>query len=169
MKYIKISKCDIANGPGVRTVLWVSGCNHHCKNCHNSDTWSYDAGQEFDAAAHDYLFDCLSKSYIQGITFSGGDPLYPQNRQGVISLIKEIRCELPSKDIWLYTGYTWDQIKYLNLDVDVLVDGKFEESLKNISLLFRGSSNQRLIDVKKSLKCCEIITYSGSIYQEERI
>lgn len=160
MKYIKISKCDIANGPGVRTVLWVSGCNHHCKNCHNPDTWDYDAGQEFNEATHDYLFECLSKSYIQGITFSGGDPLYPENRQGVINLIKEIRSDLPSKDIWLYTGYTWEQVKHLDLDVDVLVDGPFIEQEKDISLLFRGSKNQRLIDVKKTKEHDRIVIYT---------
>lgn len=160
MRCIKISKCDIANGPGVRTVLWVSGCNHHCKNCHNPDTWDYDAGQEFNEAAHDYLFECLSKSYIQGITFSGGDPLYPENRQGVINLIKEIRSDLPSKDIWLYTGYTWEQVKHLDLDVDVLVDGPFIEQEKDISLLFRGSKNQRLIDVKKTKEHDRIVIYT---------
>ena len=160
MKYIKISKCDIANGPGVRTVLWVSGCNHYCKNCHNPDTWNYHFGKDFNKEAHDYLFECLSKSYIQGITFSGGDPLYPDNRQGVINLIKEIRSELPSKDIWLYTGYKWEQIKHLDLDIDVLVDGPFIEQEKDISLLFRGSKNQRLIDVKKTKETDLIVIYN---------
>lgn len=160
MKYIKITKCDIANGPGVRTVLWVSGCNHHCKDCHNPDTWDYNNGKDFDKNAHDYLFECLSKSYIKGLTLSGGDPLYPDNREGIISLISEVRSQFPSKDIWLYTGYTYEEISHLNLDVDVIVDGPFINYQRDISLLFRGSRNQRLIDVNKTRIKGQIITYS---------
>lgn len=160
MRYIKISKCDIANGPGVRTVLWVSGCSHHCKDCHNPNTWDYDSGMEFDRSARQYLFECLSKSYIQGLTFSGGDPLYFKNREGVISLISEVRDKFPQKDIWLYTGYTWEEINNLDLDVDVIVDGPFINYQKDISLLFRGSRNQRLIDVKKTRSQGKVIIYS---------
>lgn len=160
MRYIKISKCDIANGPGVRTVLWVSGCSHHCKDCHNPNTWDYDNGMEFDQSARQYLFECLSKSYIQGLTFSGGDPLYFKNREGVISLVNEVRNKFPQKDIWLYTGYTWEEVDNLDLDVDVIVDGPFINYQKDISLLFRGSRNQRLIDVKKTRSQGKVIIYS---------
>ena len=180
MNYHKIEKTSVANGPGVRVVLWVSGCSLHCKGCHNPQTWDFNSGQFFDEAAKQELFDALSKPYIQGITFSGGHPLEPQNSKEVLSLIKEIKDKFPAKDIWLYTGYTFEEIceRYCNQAfynlyknakepnvwsniqyVDVLVDGPYIESQRDITLPFRGSKNQRLIDVKETLKQNKIIQY----------
>lgn len=152
MRYHKISKADIANGPGVRVVLWVSGCEHHCEGCHNPETWSLYSGKLFDEKAKQELFESLNKPYIQGLTISGGDPLHPLNRSHVIALVNELKDKFPSKDIWVYTGYyaTKDTIRDLNCDV--IVDGPFMKDLKDITLRWRGSSNQRIIDVKKSIQ-----------------
>lgn len=161
MNYHKIEKTSIANGPGVRCVLWVSGCNCKCKGCHNPETWDFDSGQPFDDAAKQELFDVLSKPWIQGITFSGGNPLdtpYP-----IFSLAQEIRKKFPDKNIWLYSGYTYEQIcqsreKFKVLTaIDVLVDGPYIESQRDITLPFRGSKNQRIIDVKKTLQQNEVV------------
>lgn len=154
MNYIKISKNDIANGIGVRVVLWVAGCTNHCEECHNQETWDFNAGQLFDENAKKELFEALDKSWIQGITFSGGDPMHPKNRDTVISLINDIREKLPEKDIWVYTGYLYETLPELN--VDVLVDGKFIKNLYDISLPWCGSKNQRVIDVKKTKKLGKI-------------
>jgi anaerobic ribonucleoside-triphosphate reductase activating protein len=161
MNYIKISPIDVANGPGCRVVLWVSGCSHHCKECHNPETWNPNAGQVFDEEAKDELFRYLSKHYITGITLSGGDPLYNDNIDTITELCKEIKEKYPEKDIWCYSGYTFEEIKDLEIlqYIDVLVDGKFEIEKKNIQLLFRGSENQRLICVPETLKFEEIVFY----------
>ena len=163
MNYIKISKCDIANGTGVRVVLWIAGCSHKCNGCHNPNTWDYNAGKIFDKDAKNELFDALSKEYVDGITFSGGDPLNEHNIITVLTLVKSIKDKFPNKTIWLYTGYTWEQImngsdnnmkirkNIINL-LDILVDGPFEIDKKDITLLWKGSSNQRVIDVQKTLK-----------------
>lgn len=145
------------NGDGLRVVLWVAGCEHKCKGCHNPQTWDINGGIEFDDAAKQEIFDELSKSYVSGITFSGGDPLHTLNRSTVCELILEIKDKFPDKTIWLYTGYSWDDICSLPFIryVDVLVDGKYKEVLRNTQLCWRGSSNQEVIDVKKTLRSGE--------------
>lgn len=179
MNYIKITKNDIANGPGVRVTLWVSGCSLHCKGCHNPQTWDFDAGQLFNETTKQELFEALSKPYIQGITLSGGHPLEDSNLLQVYGLIKEIKQQYPTKDIWLYTGYNLGIENFiiklkgispecnrhdiihtiLNL-CDVVVDGPYIEEQKDISLPFCGSRNQRIIDVKKTLEHHKIIKRS---------
>ncbi len=154
MNYHDITKEDMLNGEGLRVVLWVSGCEHHCKNCQNPITWDKNCGLKFDKEAEKELFDALDKAYIDGITFSGGDPLMPYNRSEVFRLIKKCRKLYPNKTIWIYTGYVWEQIKDLEeiSDIDVIAEGKFVEELKDNNLEWVGSSNQRVIDVKKSLE-----------------
>ena len=150
MNYHNITKDDMLNGEGLRVVLWVSGCAHGCKGCHNKITWDPTSGLNFDEAAKEEIFTELKKDYISGLTLSGGDPLFPGNRKAIEELVKEVKQRFPSKTIWLYTGYTWEDIKMLPLIrfIDVLIDGKFIESLKDTKLHWRGSSNQRIIDVK---------------------
>lgn len=154
MNYHDITKEDMLNGEGLRVVLWVAGCNHHCKNCQNPITWDEKGGLPFDKAAEDELFEALNKPYIDGITFSGGDPLFPNNRSEVFRLIKKCRTLYPEKTIWLYTGYTWEQIKELDgiSDIDVIAEGEFVEELKDNNIHWVGSSNQRVIRVKETLK-----------------
>lgn len=154
MRYHNITTDDMLNGDGLRVVLWVAGCEHQCKNCHNPDTWDIDSGIPFDSAAKEELFSELRKSYISGITFSGGDPLHTRNRAEVANLIYEIKKDFPGKTIWLYTGYEWEDICNLFYisKVDVIVDGVYKESMRDNNLCWRGSSNQDVIDVKKSLE-----------------
>lgn len=161
MNYHNITKEDMLNGDGLRVVLWVSGCNHHCKNCQNPITWDENGGLPFDKEAEDELFEALDKSYIDGITFSGGDPLFPGNRNEVFRLIKKCRAEYPQKTIWLYTGYTWEQICDLDgiKDIDVIAEGEFVQELNDNNLQWVGSSNQRVIDVKKTLATSQIELY----------
>ena len=163
MNYIKINKCDVANGQGVRVVLWLSGCSLHCHGCHNPETWNKDYGKIFDDDSKKELFDALSKNYIKGITFTGGHPLEDYNVSDVYDLIKEIRNKFPNKDIWLYTGLIFEDIMSHSVEpndiirqniikeCDIVIDGPFISSLKDITLKWRGSSNQRVIDVKKTL------------------
>ncbi len=153
MRYHNITKDDMLNGEGLRVVLWVSGCNHCCKNCQNPITWDPEGGLIFDTAAKEELFAALDHDYISGLTFSGGDPLFPANREAVTALAKEVKERFPEKNIWLYTGYLWEEVSALEVMpyLDVLVDGKFEEDLKDPKLHWRGSYNQRIVDVKKSL------------------
>lgn len=154
MRYHNITKDDMLNGDGLRVVLWVSGCNHCCKNCHNKITWDPDNGLLFDESAKKEIFDQLDKPYISGITFSGGDPLYPDNISDVHELMKEIKAKYPDKTIWLYSGDSWEHaIGYTLMKfVDVMVDGEFHENEKDNRLLWKGSINQRVIDVKATLK-----------------
>ena len=161
MRYHNITHDDMLNGDGLRVVLWVSGCEHKCYNCHNKITWDINNGLIFDNNAKEEIFSQLEKDYIKGITFSGGDPLHKQNRIEVFNLIKEIKTKFPKKDIWLYTGYTWEEINDLEIIdyIDVLVDGKYIEELSNPELEWRGSSNQRVIDVKKTLIEDKVIIY----------
>ena len=161
MRYHNITHDDMLNGDGLRVVLWVSGCEHKCYNCHNKITWDINNGLIFDDNAKEEIFRQLEKDYIKGITFSGGDPLHKQNRTEVFNLVKEIKTKFPKKDIWLYTGYTWEEINDLDIIdyIDVLVDGKYIEELSNPELEWRGSSNQRGIDVKKNLIEDKVISY----------
>ena len=159
MHYHNITKDDMLNGDGLRVVLWVAGCAHACPGCHNPETWEADSGIPLDQAAKDELFAELEKDYISGVTFSGGDPLFPGNRETVGALCREIRQRFPDKTIWMYTGYRWEQISELAIldTVDVLVDGRFEQALADTALHWRGSANQRLIDVQRTRAAHEII------------
>ncbi len=153
MRYHNITKDDMLNGEGLRVVLWVAGCDHNCRECHNPVTWDIRGGVPFDQAARDELFAELDKDYISGVTLSGGDPLHPQNREDTGLLVDEICSRYPNKTIWLYTGYDWEDICGLPFisKVDVVVDGEFEIALKDNNLHWKGSSNQRVIDVSRSL------------------
>ena len=154
MRYHNITKDDMLNGDGLRVVLWVAGCSHCCKECQNPITWDPNGGLLFDEEAKKELFEALDKPYISGITFSGGDPLHSANRLDVRNLMEEIKEKSPNKTIWLYTGDSWENIVHYPLlhYVDVLVDGEFKVEQKDNNLLWKGSKNQRVIDVQKSLK-----------------
>lgn len=167
MNYHNITKDDMLNGPGLRVVLWVAGCSHYCKNCQNPMTWDPNGGLIFDEDAKKELFAELEKDYVDGITFSGGDPLHEKNVEDVLNLIIEIREKYPDKTIWVYTGYSWEDVFLDSLHIkdiptykrlvlleyiDVLVDGEFVEATKNINYPWAGSTNQRIIDVQKSLE-----------------
>lgn len=163
MRYHNITKDDMLNGDGLRVVLWVSGCSHKCKGCHNPVTWDPEDGLLFDEEAKAEIFRELAHDYISGITFSGGDPLYPGNVAEVTELAKEIRQKFPEKGIWLYTGYLWEEVEKLEIvnHIDILVDGKFEIDKKDNLLHWKGSSNQRVIDVKETIEKGEIV-YHGN-------
>ena len=162
MRYHNITKDDMLNGNGLRVVLWTAGCNHCCKECQNPVTWDPNGGLPFTAAEKAEIFEQLDKSYISGITFSGGDPLHPANVHDVTELAATIRREYPHKTIWLYTGYEWNEVRYLDIVqyIDVLVDGKFVEELKDNTLHWKGSANQRVIDVQKTLASGEVVLYA---------
>lgn len=153
MRYHNITKDDMLNGDGLRVVLWVAGCNHCCRDCQNPVTWDLDGGLLFDEAAEQEIFDQMDKPYISGITFSGGDPLHSANRLDVRNFMEKIKSRYPDKTIWLYTGDIWENILNdpLMQYVDVVVDGEFVTELHDPKLLWKGSSNQRVIDVKKTL------------------
>lgn len=161
MNYIKITKVDIANGPGCRTVLWVSGCNHKCKGCHNPQTWDCNAGQEFNDNTMQELLNSLKPDYVTGLTFSGGDPLHPNNRNTVMKIAEKVKMQYPQKTIWLWTGFLWEEIKDISglKNIDVVVDGPYIEAQRNISLPYSGSANQRVLDVKKSLELNHPVLY----------
>lgn len=159
MRYHNITKDDMKNGDGLRVVLWVAGCNHCCKGCQNPITWDADGGLLFEEEDKNEIFEQLDKPYISGITFSGGDPLHPANRDDITAFAKEIKEKYPSKTIWLYTGDVWENIwnypvmKYL----DVVVDGEFMIEKLDATLMWKGSSNQRVISVQKTLSGCNPI------------
>ena len=154
MRYHNITKDDMLNGDGLRVVLWVAGCSHCCKECHNPITWDPDGGLLFDDVAKQEIFEQLEQDYISGITFSGGDPLHSANRLDVRNFMAEIREKYPNKSIWLYTGYEWKDIWHYPMMryVDVVVDGEFKVDLKDANLLWKGSSNQKVINVQETLK-----------------
>lgn len=172
MNYGTIKQNDIANGTGVRVSLFVSGCTHHCKGCFNPETWNFSYGRPYTKETEEELLEALSKSYITGLTLLGGEPMEPDNQRVLIELVKKVKSLYPDKDIWCFTGYDYekdllhdsrarcectdDLLSY----IDVLVDGEFVEAQKDISLQFRGSSNQRIIDVKASKNSGEVRFWS---------
>lgn len=162
MNYHNITVDDMLNGDGLRTVLWVSGCDHRCRGCQNPQTWPETSGIPFDEAAREELFEALSRDYMNGITFSGGDPLFCPNRETIGELIDEIREKLPEKTIWLYTGSLFEEIKSIPMirKVDVIVDGPYIESLRDTQLHWKGSKNQRVIDVKRTLDEGRIVLWA---------
>ena len=159
MNYATIKNCDIANGPGVRVSLFVSGCTHRCPGCFNEIAWDFDYGEPFTEAVMDSILDMLRPAYIRGLTLLGGEPFEPLNQPAIVELLRRIKAELPAKSIWAFSGYLYEDIvsgklgdtqEYLRY-LDVLVDGPFVQAKKNLSLRFRGSENQRLIDIPKTL------------------
>lgn len=159
MRYHNITKDDMLNGDGLRAVLWVAGCGHACPGCHNPVTWDAKGGLAFDDAAKAELFDELKKDYISGVTLSGGDPLFQGNRDDILSLCRELRRRFPDKTIWLYTGYEWEDVCDLPVMrlVDVVVDGPYIEAMRDTKLLWRGSENQRVIDVPGTFALGQIV------------
>lgn len=157
MNYHDIKKCDMLNGDGIRVSLWMAGCEHNCDQCQNPQTWDVNGGLSFDEIVEEELFESLNKPYISGITFTGGDPLHENNLQDVLNLVNKIRLLLPEKTIWLYSGYTWEAImddakrREIVLNCDVLIDGQYIDEQRDITLKWRGSPNQRVIDVKQSI------------------
>lgn len=168
MNYATIKNCDIANGPGVRVSLFVSGCTHRCPGCFNEVAWDFQYGEPFTQETIDSILTMLKPAYIRGLTLLGGEPFEPQNQGAIVELLRQVKRELPEKSIWAFSGYLFDKDilsgrlgdtrEYLSY-LDVLVDGPFVEAKKNLSLRFRGSENQRLIDVPASLAAGEIILW----------
>lgn len=171
MNYADIKKADIANGLGVRVSVFVSGCNHHCKNCFNQEAWDFNYGKEFTQKEIDKVIEELDHPYVSGLSLLGGEPLEHINQKGLLPLVKKVKEKFPDKNIWCYTGYTfdkdvvdkmckaWEETPELLSYLDVIVDGKFEEDKKDLKLRFRGSSNQRIIDVQKSLKAKKTVLF----------
>ena len=174
MKYANIKKHDIANGPGIRVSLFVSGCNHHCKGCFNNIAWDFNYGNDFTNETISEIITALDKSYINGLSLLGGEPLEELNQPSILKLIKITKEKLPNKTIWLYSGFTYEEItkmknkeiKDIIKNIDVLVDGKFEIDLYDPKIFFRGSYNQRIIDMKKTLSQKQIILHEKNIKEE---
>lgn len=162
MNYIKIEENSIANGIGIRTVLWVSGCRCGCKGCHSKFTWDFNCGELYTKEIEDTVIETLKPHYIDGLTLSGGHPLEPENLEDCTTLARRVKEELPHKTVWLYTGFLWEDIKDLEIIkyLDVIVDGKYVGYLRDYRLDYCGSTNQRVIDVKKSLKENRIVLFT---------
>lgn len=172
MYFSEIKECDVANGPGVRVTIFVSGCTHHCKGCFNEMTWDFQYGRKFTKEDIEKIIKLLEPSYIAGLTLLGGEPMEYRNQQGLLPLLRRVKEEYPEKTIWCYTGYLydkdilddfcgkWEETREMLSYLDVIVDGEFVEAQKDISLRFRGSSNQRIIDVKKSREAAEIVMWA---------
>lgn len=170
MYYGKIKKCDIANGPGTRVSLFVSGCRNYCKNCFNQDTWKFNFGEKFTKETEKEIIDYLKKDYIHGLTVLGGEPFEPENQKALLPFLKKVKEEIPNKTIWMFSGFTLEELtgnsrgncketkEILNI-IDVLVDGRYIDSKRNISLKFRGSENQRLINIKDTLKENKVVLW----------
>lgn len=171
MNYATIKNRDIANGPGVRVSLFVSGCTHHCKGCFNAVAWDFDYGEPFTEQTMDSILEMLEPGFVKGITLLGGEPFEPQNQPALVELLRKIKAKYPEKSVWAFSGYLFDKDilpgklgdpaitrEFLSY-VDVLVDGRFEESKRDLTLRFRGSSNQRLIDVPASLQQGEVVLW----------
>ena len=163
MRYNKIRKMDIANGPGVRVSIFMQGCTFNCKGCFNPDTHSFNGGKEFNDEIIDKIINLSSKEYIKGLSILGGEPMHPKNIDGTLLLANRFKEKYPNKDIWVWTGFLYeDLIKKHDLkDIDVMVDGKYEQDLYNPTLKYRGSANQRVIDIKKTLNDKKIVLYGG--------
>lgn len=171
MNYAEIKYCDVANGPGVRTSLFVSGCSHHCPGCFNEIAWDFNYGKPFTQDTIDSIIESLKPDYIQGLTLLGGEPFEYSNQKGLLPLVRQVHKVLPQKDIWCFTGFLfdkdiienmckkWKETNELLSYIDVLVDGRFVEELKNLNLKFKGSENQRTILVNESLKSGNVILY----------
>ena len=170
MNYGEIKKCDIANGEGVRVSLFVSGCTHHCRGCFNPETWDFNYGRLFDDKAEEEIFSALSANYISGLSLLGGEPFEPENQRALLPFLRKVKAVFPTKNIWCYTGYLFEELlggskahcectKEMLLLIDILVDGEFHLEKKDISLAYRGSSNQRIIDVRKSFEGGRIELY----------
>ena len=170
MNYATIKEHDTANGIGVRVSLFVSGCTHHCKECFNAEAWDFNYGKPYTKTEEDEIIRLLNRDYIHGLSLLGGEPMEPANQREIVKLLRRVKQECPNKDVWCYSGYTFDTdlaaggkahiectdeiLSY----IDVLVDGEFVLELKNLNLAFRGSSNQRIIDVPASLKSNSVVT-----------
>lgn len=181
MNYAQMRSMDISNGEGIGVSLFVQGCDFHCKNCFNSETWNFSKGQEWNEKTKNQFLKLVEKPFIQRVSILGGEPLHPENVQNVLKIVDEIRVSYPTKNIWLYTGYTWEQIMYpivtddLNFErdyiikarkelvskCDVLIDGRYVDELRDVSLHWRGSSNQRVINVQETLKQNKIILWES--------
>lgn len=171
MNYGEIKNCDIANGEGVRVSLFVSGCTHHCKNCFNAQTWDFSFGSPFTKETEDMILNLLAPGYINGLSLLGGEPFEPDNQRALLPFLKRVRAAYPDKTIWCYSGYTLESdllsesrarcevTDEMLSCIDVLVDGEFIEEQKNISLAFRGSENQRIINVPKTLASSSLVWY----------
>ena len=173
MNYGNIKYFDIADGPGVRTTIFVSGCTHHCPGCFQPETWDFAFGEEYTQEVEDKIIESLAPDYVDGLTLLGGEPMEKANQRALLSLVKRVKALYPHKDIWCYTGYTLETDllqesrarcevtdEFLSF-IDVLVDGEFMEALRDLTLLFRGSRNQRLIDFKETLKKGETVLLDG--------
>lgn len=180
MNYANIKNCDIANGPGVRVSLFVSGCTRHCKDCFNREAWNFNYGDPFIQETIDLILEYLKPAYMKGLTVLGGEPFEPQNQPGVLELLRQVRAKYPEKSIWAFSGYTldgdilakklgpWAVTEELLSYLDVLVDGPFMAEQKDLSLRFRGSKNQRLIDMKKTLAAGEIVLWEDWQTEERK-
>ncbi len=174
MNYADIKKCDVANGPGVRVSLFVSGCTHHCKECFNPETWDFKYGEPFTKDTEDKIIKYMEPDYIKGITLLGGEPLEHINQQGILPLLRRIKKMYPEKNVWCFTGYDfekdvtgrmlveWEETKELLSYIDVMVDGEFIIEKKDLGLIFKGSSNQRTIMVKESLASNKLILWKNN-------
>lgn len=169
MNYAEIKQYDVANGTGVRVSIFVSGCTHHCKHCFNEETWDFNYGRPFSETEVHQIVEYLKPDYVAGLSVLGGEPFEPSNQEGLLPLLQAVKKEYPEKDIWCYTGYLFDKqiledmcgksevTRQMLSCIDILVDGRFVEEKKNLKLRFRGSENQRIIDVKKSLEQGQVI------------
>ncbi|MCQ2070213.1 MAG: anaerobic ribonucleoside-triphosphate reductase activating protein [archaeon] len=173
MYFGAVKDIDIADGPGVRVSLFVSGCTHCCKGCFQPETWDFSYGEPFCEDTEERIIDLLSRPYIAGLTVLGGEPFEPSNQEVLAPFLEKVRGRLPGKNIWCYSGYTWEELvsdsrarcaftDRMLATIDVLVDGEFKEDLRNLTLRFRGSSNQRLIDVRPSLETGSVVLWEGS-------
>lgn len=163
MRYGKINKVDIANGPGVRVSLFVSGCRNRCKGCFNPETWSFDYGEPYTLWTGEEILDALNHKYIAGLSILGGDPFEPENTETVTDLCRMVKKFFPDKTIWIYTGYLYEELTGLEIMdyIDVLVDGPFIECEKDLRLAFRGSKNQRIIDVQASRRAGSVVPWKN--------